>query len=231
MWRIFGCSNIRELGMAKASKTKAKTSKKKIVKKKTAKAATAKPATPPKIVYLSFSAEIDVKTVEQLLAFCSNKANEGYDEIHIGLSTPGGSVRDGVNAYHVLRALPIKIIMYNTGGVDSIGNAIFLAGDPRYAGKGTTFMFHGVGFDIGPGTSVRLEEQTLQDRLDSIRADNVKIAGIISSRTDIKAKEAADLFREQATKDTAYAHKHGFIDAVKDFSVPKGVDIFQMVFK
>jgi ATP-dependent protease ClpP protease subunit len=212
--------------MAKVSKKKAKPSKKKTTKKKAAKAAPSK----PKIVYLSFSAEIDVKTVEQLLAFCSNKVNEGYDEIHIGLSTPGGSVRDGVNAYHVLRALPIKIIMYNTGGVDSIGNAIFLAGDKRYAGRGTTFMFHGVGFDIGPGTSVRLEEKTLQDRLDSIRADNVKIAGIISSRTRIKAKEAANLFREQATKDTAYAHKNGFIDAVKGFSVPKGLQIFQLVF-
>ena len=216
---------------AKVSRKKASTTKKKATKKKAVRASAASSTTPPKIVYLSFSAEIDVKTVEQLLAFCSNKVNEGYDEIHIGLSTPGGSVRDGVNAYHVLRALPIKIIMYNTGGVDSIGNAIFLAGDPRYAGKGTTFMFHGVGFDIGPGTSVRLDEQTLQDRLDSIRADNVKIAGIISSRTSIKTKEAADLFREQATKNTAYAHKHGFIDAVKDFSVPKGLQIFQLVFK
>ena len=220
--------------MAKVAKTKAKTSKIKIVKKEMAKTATAKPAvpapSPPKIVYLSFSAEINVKTVEQLLAFCSNKTNEGFDEIHIGLSTPGGSVRDGVNAFHVLRALPIKIVMYNTGGVDSIGNAIFLAGDERYAGKGTTFMFHGVGFDIGQGTSVRLEEQTLQDRLDSIRADNVKIAGIISSRTSIKAKEAKSLFREQATKDTAYAHKNGIIDAVKSFSVPKGFQIFQLVF-
>lgn len=211
--------------MAKVSKTKAKTSK-----KKTPKAATVKSATPPKIVYLSFSAKIEVKTIEQLLAFCAGKVNEGFDEIHIGLSTPGGSVRDGINAFHVLRALPIKIVMYNTGGVDSIGNAIFLAGDERYAGKGTTFMFHGVGFDVGPGTSVRFEEKILQERLDSIRADNKKIAGIISSRTSIKTKEAADLFVQQATKDTAYAHKYGIIDAVKDFSVPKGVQVFQMVF-
>ena len=107
--------------MATASKTKKK------VKKKAARASAAPaPIPPPKVVYLSFSAEINVKTVEQLLAFCADKVNNGFDEIHIGLSTPGGGVRDGVNAYHVLRALPIKIVMYNTGAVDSIGNAILV---------------------------------------------------------------------------------------------------------
>ena len=231
MWRIFGYSNIRELGMAKASKTKAKTSKKKIVKKKTAKAATAKPATPPKIVYLSFCAEITTHTVEQLIAFCANKANEGFDEIHIGLSTPGGGTRDGVAAFHVLKGLPIKLVMYNVGSVDSIGVAIFLAGEERYACKGTTFLFHGVGFDVGGSTSIRLDEPTIKDKLELIVTDNKKIADIISSRTSINAKEAADLFRQQATKDTVYAHKNILIHAVREFAVPKGLQIFQLVFK
>ena len=217
--------------MATASKTKKKLTRKKAVKKKAASASVAPaPIPPPKVVYLSFSAEINVKTVEQLLAFCADKVNNGFDEIHIGLSTPGGNVRDGINAYHVLRSLPVKIVMYNTGAVDSIGTAIFLAGEERYAGSATTFMFHGVGFDIGQGVSIRLEEQSLLDRLDTIIADNKKIAAIISSRTSIKTKEATSLFREQATKDAAYAHKNGLIHAVKDFSVPKGVQIFQMVF-
>ena len=61
--------------MARASKTKAKVSKKKTTKKKAAKAA----PSPLKIVYLSFSAEINTKTVEQLLAFCSGKTNDGYE--------------------------------------------------------------------------------------------------------------------------------------------------------
>jgi len=214
--------------MAKASKTKAKTSK-----KKTAKATTAKPAPappPPKIVYLSFSAEVDVKTVEQLLAFCASKVNEGCTEIHIGLSTGGGHVREGVNAYHVLRGLPVKLVMYNTGAVDSIGNAIFLAGEERYACKGTTFMFHGVGVQVGGGPQVRLDAPTLIDRLELIVSDNKKIAGIISSRTSIKAKEAADLFTEQATKDTTYAEKNGIIHAAREFKVPRGVPIFQLAF-
>lgn len=220
--------------MAKASKTKkaktgSKVSKKKPAKKKATKAAPA--TTPAKIVYLSFCAEITTHTVEQLIAFCANKANEGFDEIHIGLSTPGGGTRDGVAAFHVLKGLPIKLVMYNVGSVDSIGVAIFLAGEERYACKGTTFLFHGVGFDVGGSTSIRLDEPTIKDKLELIVTDNKKIADIISSRTSINAKEAADLFRKQATKDTVYARKNILIHAVREFAVPKGFQIFQLVFK
>jgi len=215
---------------AKVSRKKASTTKKKATKKKAVRASAASSTTPPKIVYLSFSAEIDVKTVEQLLAFCAGKVNEGFDEIHIGFSTGGGHVREGVNAFHVLMALPAKIVMYNTGAVDSIGNAIFLAGEERYACKGTTFMFHGVGIQVGGGAPMRLDEPTLKDRLNLIVSDNKKIAGIISSRTRIRTKEAANLFAEQATKDTAYAEEYGIIHAVRDFKVPSGAPIFQLAF-
>lgn len=41
------------------------------------------------------------------------------------LSTPGGSVMNGLNLYNVLRALPFKIITHNVGNVDSIGMQLF----------------------------------------------------------------------------------------------------------
>jgi ATP-dependent protease ClpP protease subunit len=47
------------------------------------------------------------------------------------LSSPGGHVMLGMNLYNVLRALPIKLTTHNVGNVDSIGNAVFLAGNPR----------------------------------------------------------------------------------------------------
>ena len=75
----------------------------------------------------------------------------------------------GMNLYNVLRALPIKLTVHNVGNVDSIGNAVFLAGSPRYACPHSTFMFHGVGFDISQGA--RLEEKLLTERLASQHQD------------------------------------------------------------
>ena len=54
---------------------------------------------------------------------------------------------NGMNLYNVMRAMPFKLITHNVGNVDSIGNAIFLAGVARYACPHSTFMFHGVGFN------------------------------------------------------------------------------------
>lgn len=39
---------------------------------------------------------------------------------------------NGMNLYNVLRPIPFLLVTHNVGNVDSIGNAIFLAGErPR----------------------------------------------------------------------------------------------------
>ncbi len=43
---------------------------------------------------------------------------------------------------------------------------ILLAGEKRYACKHSSFMFHGVGFDI-MGQNMRFEQKLLRQRLDS----------------------------------------------------------------
>jgi hypothetical protein len=62
------------------------------------------------------------------------------------------------------------------GNVDSIGNVIFLAGAERYACPLSTFMFHGVGFDVPGG--LRMEEPFLRERLDTIEADHKRIVSL-----------------------------------------------------
>src|ERR1700691_2422270 len=109
------------------------------------------PPAPPNRVYISFSAEINANTTESLIATVANVVNQGRAEVYLMISTPGGSVMHGLNLYNVLRAFPIKLVTHNVGNVDSIGNAIFLAGEERFACPHSPFMFHGVGFDVaGP---------------------------------------------------------------------------------
>src|ERR1700680_3114676 len=104
------------------------------------------PQLPPPIVYVSFSAEIVPATTESLIAVMADCANKGVPHVYLMLSTPGGSVMHGLNLYNVLRAMPFKLTTHNVGNVDSIGNAIFLAGEERWACPQSTFMFHGVAF-------------------------------------------------------------------------------------
>jgi ATP-dependent protease ClpP protease subunit len=89
------------------------------------------------------------------------------------ISTPGGSVMYGMNLYNVLRAFPIKLITHNVGNVDSMGNAVFLAGEERFACPHSTFMFHGVGFDFNG--QFRLEEKLCKEKLEAIHAEHAAL--------------------------------------------------------
>src|SRR3954451_5631478 len=44
-----------------------------------------------KLVYISFSAEVNVSTTENLLAVCAQQVSEGVDHIYLLISTQGGN--------------------------------------------------------------------------------------------------------------------------------------------
>lgn len=182
----------------------------------------------PKTAYVSFSAEVNATTTESLIATMANCAANGFEEVHLLLSTPGGTVMNGMNVYNILRAMPFRLVTHNVGNVDSIGNAIFLAGEVRYACPHSTFMFHGVGFD---GSGERLEEKILRERLDSLVADQSRIGAIIEERTNLTAEQVKPLFREAQTKDAAYAVGAGIVHEVRDVQIPPGSPIVTLVFQ
>jgi ATP-dependent protease ClpP protease subunit len=80
----------------------------------------------------------------------ANCANALVKQVYLLLSTPGGNTREGLNLYNTFKGMPFELTTHNVGNVDSIGNAVFLAGSKRYATSSATFMFHGVGFDLPP---------------------------------------------------------------------------------
>ena len=125
---------------------------------------------------------------------------------------------NGLAVYNILRGIPFGVITHNAGNVDSIGNAIFLAGEERYASPHSTFMFHGVGFEGAPG--LRFEEKFLRERLDSILADQTRIGAIIQERTQLSAEQVEGLFLEAQTKDATYAASTGIVNEVHDLDIP-----------
>ena len=194
--------------------------------------ATAAPPVQPqkKVIYVSFSAEIIDHTTESLIAVMSNCANEKADEVYLMLSTPGGNVMHGMNLYNVLRAMPFKLITHNVGNVDSIGNAVFLAGAERCACPHSTFMFHGVGLNVqGPG--VRLEEKNMRESLNGILADQKRIGSIIKDRTNLPEADIEALFREAQTKDATFAAGCGIVHQIKDAQIPTGAKVISLVFQ
>lgn len=187
------------------------------------------PQQAPKIVYVSFSAEIMPHTTESLIAVMANCANQGVKEAYLMISTPGGNVMHGMNLYNVLRAMPFKLITHNVGNVDSIGNAVFLAGEERFACAHSTFMFHGVGLNPPQGT--RLEEKNVKEVLRNILADQKRIGSIIRDRTKLSETDVEALFTEAQTKDATYAASCGIVHQIKDVQIPQGSTVVSLVFQ
>jgi ATP-dependent protease ClpP protease subunit len=177
-----------------------------------------------------FSAEINPKTSGSLQAVLANCATQGVKVVYLAFSTPGGDVMQGMTLYNLLRGMPFKVITHNVGNVDSIGNAIFLAGEERYACKHSTFMFHGVGFNMANQT-VRLEEKNIREMLDNIVSNHSRIGTILEERTQLEKAVIPELFREAQTKDAAFAVGCGIIHEVRDINIPTGSTVISLVFQ
>jgi ATP-dependent protease ClpP protease subunit len=184
----------------------------------------------PQIVYVIFSAEITPQTTEGLLAVMANCATQGVRTVYLTISTPGGDVTQGMTLYNVLRGMPFELITHNAGNVDSIGNAVFLAGSKRYACPHSTFMFHGVGFNMA-NQNVRLEEKNVREMLDNISSNHGRIGTILKERTQLADTAIPELFRQAQTKDAAFAVGCGIIDEIRDIQIPLGSTVISLVFQ
>jgi len=135
----------------------------------------------------------------------------------------------GMNIYNIARSLPFKLITWNVGNVDSIGNVIFLAGAERYAAPLATFMFHGVGFEIPQAQ--RYDTAMLSERLEAIESDQKRIGSIIGTYSSLNEGDVVDLFKIASTKDAAWARQVGIIDAIREPEIPPGVPVHSFVFQ
>jgi ATP-dependent Clp protease, protease subunit len=114
--------------------------------------------------------------------------------------------------------------------VDSIGNALFLAGSVRYACPHATFMFHGVGFSVGTQPQ-RFELKNIQEMLDIITSNHKRIGTVLEERTKIEKAIIPELFREAQTKDATFALDSGIIHEIRDLNIPVGGPVISLVFQ
>jgi ATP-dependent protease ClpP protease subunit len=175
--------------------------------------------------YVFLFAEITQNSANQLIGHLVGLAPQMPDRLIMAMNCPGGNVVSGIAVYNAMIAMPYPIVTHNIGNVDSIANVIFLGGAERYACPGSTFMFHGVGFN--GNANERLEEINLRAKLDSILADHKRIAEILSHRTGgtLTVREGANLFKEQRTRNAQWAVDKGIVAAVRDFTLPSGANV------
>lgn len=186
------------------------------------------PRVSPPPAFISFCAEIVPQTSEALIAAVSNFVGQGFREIHLLLTTPGGHVMHGVTIYNVLRGFPITLVTHNVGNVDSIGTVIFLAGERRYVCPQSTFMLHGVAF--GTMAPTQFFEKNLKERLSSVQADQERIKTIYRDRAGVTPEDAENFFLGEVTMNAGDAVARGLAHEMRPVQIPAGSPVLQLVF-
>ena len=179
-------------------------------------------------IYISFTSLVNPHTTQILMGALTNAVNNGHTKIHLMLSSPGGQVAEGITLYNLIRSLPIPVYTYNIGTVNSIANVVFQAGERRITATNSSFMFHGVGFDI---QNARMELTHLIEKIQELQKDEALISAIMVERTGLSDAQAQNLFRTMAFMDAKKAVESGIADEVSDINLPSGVPVQQLIFQ
>lgn len=176
----------------------------------------------PTIGCVSFNGSINQYNANELQAVVNKLVENGIRQIRLALNSPGGNVSGGIHLYSWLKSLPIELTTYNTGDIDSIANAIFLAGKKRKATRASRFMLHGVARSFNTEGNISLGEVQLKEALNYVDQDNQRIAELIARETKFTIDELRAAFakRTDTVISLKQASEKGLIHGVEEFEIP-----------
>jgi ATP-dependent Clp protease protease subunit len=166
-------------------------------------------------IQVMLTGNVSEQMVSRLTAELTTRVGHGARSILIAMSTPGGSVYWGLTAYNFVRGLGVDVITHNLGQVDSIGAAIYAAGEKRLSVEQSRFLMHGISWTFA-GTDPAIPEKQLRDTLAQVERDRDSLASLIATRTGT----ALDRVRQDMVHTTilnpSEAQKYGFVHEIKD---------------
>ncbi len=170
-------------------------------------------------IYLNIYGNITSKSVQQIIDICTQLLGAHKPkQFYFCLSSNGGEVNAGFTLYNFLASLPVEVVMHNIGTVDSIATVIFLAGTKRYAAQHSTFLYHGVQFNVGAPTAITYSK--LKEHLSAVEADENRIARVIDEKTDLSFEEVKELQGQGKTLTPLEAKDKGIVHEVMDVNIP-----------
>jgi ATP-dependent protease ClpP protease subunit len=180
------------------------------------------------VVYLIFHDGINEQSVNRFMDFTS-KAIAQYQPkvLYFLLSSGGGLVNSGVTLYNYIQALPQETVTHNIGSIDSIANAVFLAGKKRYAASASAFLLHGVTWSFQQGAALTYTQ--MQETLSQFDAAEQLTAKIIGEQTKLTPEEVRALFRQGASKAPGFALEKGLVHEIREVAFEPGAPIHSII--
>ena len=174
--------------------------------------------------YFGFTGMIEPGGVGRIAGALNSAVNGGADTVHLSFSSNGGYVADGIFLHNHIRALPLRLVIYNTGSVGSIAVSVFLAAHERYCSKHAMFMIHPTTMGSAEGMSAR----RLQSTLDAALADDDRTDNILRQYSSIPDEVLAARRYSEVHIAPHQAVEFGLVEGVREFALPQGQNIVQI---
>ena len=146
-------------------------------------------------VYLTDAVDSDSATqlIQQFMYL--EKENPGAP-INFYINSPGGSVKDGLAVYDVIRLLKSPVTTICIGLAASMGSILFLAADKRLMLPHSEIMIHDASFGQAEFSGLKPDE--IQQRTDDLIKTCKTLRGIIEERTGLSSKVVRDKMKKDS---------------------------------
>ncbi|MDX9963523.1 ATP-dependent Clp protease proteolytic subunit [Desulfobacter postgatei] len=171
--------------------------------------------------YLRVMTAIVPESVDAILKIVDENLFRGCKRIHLMLSTPGGSVAQGISLTNYLIGVPIELYTYNFGAIDSIGVSVYCAGIRRFCSPQSRFLIHRISLALIENQSI--DEEFIFRKLREIEVDTNNVAAIISRASGMNMEKVVSAMKRQTILDAQGAIDCGIAHQMQSFLMPAGV--------
>lgn len=179
-----------------------------------------------KQMFIRYLAPVTPQSTEHLLQCIDHGVKQGIQELHLLISSPGGSVLHGISLYNFLKTVPFQTYTYNFGSVDSIGVVLFCAGTKRFCMPHGRFLIHPVQFNLQ--NTQQYDHKKMLEIVKGIEIDQYNIIKIISDTIQKSPEIVYEDMMDRLTLNPDEALQYGLIDGKRVAPIPNGATVYSI---
>lgn len=174
-------------------------------------------------VVIKFYTPVNESSIGTLMKTVDQRLAAGTKRFTLLISTTGGSVFHGLTAYNYLKGIPAEVVTHNIGSVDSIGVALYCAGQRRVSVPQARFLMHPVSMNFAQGASY--EEPKLVELVKSLRVDMENCASVVAANTKKSKKQVFRAMQARTTLDPDTALGWGLVHEIRQELFDEGAEV------
>ena len=177
----------------------------------------------PEAAVIKFYSPVNEASIGALMRTVDQRLAAGTTEFTLLISTSGGSVYHGLTAYNYLRGIPALVTTHNFGSVDSIGVALYCAGQKRLCVPQARFLMHPVSMNFREGASY--EEPKLLELVKSLRVDMENCASVVAANTRKSRRQVFRAMLARTALDPEDAVEWGLVQEIRQQLFEPGAEV------